>query len=107
MRRTYWERRCVRSKAAAKGCGDTGIAATITHVSGEPAAIKLPRFFLRLAAGGAMLVVVVFAALVLWLRYVALPDVDSYRARIVAALEKSSGMAVSVRSLDATWGGLR
>ncbi|MDQ3025420.1 MAG: TIGR02099 family protein [Pseudomonadota bacterium] len=50
---------------------------------------------------------VAFAAVVLWLRYDALPNVDRYRADIVASLEKSSGMKVKVRSLSGGWGGLR
>jgi uncharacterized protein (TIGR02099 family) len=41
------------------------------------------------------------------LRYAALPNVDRYRADIVASIEKSSGMAVKVRSLAGGWGGLR
>ena len=50
---------------------------------------------------------VAFAALVLWLRYDALPNADRYRADIVASIEKSTGMAVKVRSLAGGWGGLR
>lgn len=50
---------------------------------------------------------VVFAALVLWLRYVALPDIDAYRGRVVASIEEASGMAVGVRSMAARWDGLR
>ena len=43
----------------------------------------------------------------LWLRYAALPNVDRFRAEIVASLEKSSGMAVAVDSIEGGWGGLR
>jgi hypothetical protein len=57
--------------------------------------------------GAATFVLVVFAALVLWLRYVALPDVDRYRPDILASIERASGMAVGVRALRGGWGGLR
>jgi uncharacterized protein (TIGR02099 family) len=57
--------------------------------------------------GAAAFVLVVFAALVLWLRYVALPDVDRYRPDILASIERASGMAVGVRELRGGWGGLR
>ena len=43
----------------------------------------------------------------LWLRYVALPSVDSHRQEIVASIEKASGTAVSVRRISGGWGGLR
>ncbi len=45
--------------------------------------------------------------MVLWLRHDALPNVDRYRADIVASLEQSSGMQVKVRALSGGWGGLR
>lgn len=48
-----------------------------------------------------------FAVLVLWLRYVALPNVDHYRADIVSSIEKASGMRVSARAIRGGWGGLR
>ncbi|MGZ5099800.1 MAG: YhdP family protein [Usitatibacter sp.] len=67
----------------------------------------LPRFLLRLAAGAAALAFVAFAALVLWLRYVALPNVDGYRADIVSSIEKASGMRVSAKAIRGGWGGLR
>ena len=41
------------------------------------------------------------------MRYAALPNVDRYRAEIVASIEKSSGMAVKVSSISGGWGGLR
>ncbi len=43
----------------------------------------------------------------LLLRYAVLPQVESYRDEIVAALEKASGLAVSVRGLQGGWDGLR
>ena len=67
----------------------------------------LPRIFARLLAGAAAFLLVVFTAAVLWLRYVALPDVDRYRPDILASIEKASGMAVGVKALQARWGGLR
>ena len=48
-----------------------------------------------------------FAALVLWLRYVALPSVDQYRADIVSRIEKASGTSVAVRRIHGGWEGLR
>ena len=48
-----------------------------------------------------------FAALVLWLRYYALPNVDQYRGDIVSRIEQSTGMAVSVGAIRGGWGGLR
>lgn len=54
-----------------------------------------------------MLLLAAFAATVLWLRYIALPNVEDYRATIVASLEKASGMAVGIRGLQGGWDGLR
>jgi len=51
--------------------------------------------------------VVAFALLVLYLRYVALPNVDDFRADIVASIEKASGMAVTTRAVSGGWDGLR
>lgn len=50
---------------------------------------------------------IIFAALVLWLRYAALPHVDDYRDVVVSSIEKASGMSVSVRAMRGHWGGLR
>ncbi|HSJ99344.1 MAG TPA: hypothetical protein VLC53_19870, partial [Myxococcota bacterium] len=57
--------------------------------------------------GAAAFLIVAFAALVLWLRYAALPHADRYREDIVASIEKASGMDVSVGAISGTWGGLR
>jgi uncharacterized protein (TIGR02099 family) len=53
------------------------------------------------------LLVVAFALLVMYLRYVALPNADDFRADIVASIEKASGMAVTTRSIHGGWDGLR
>jgi uncharacterized protein (TIGR02099 family) len=53
------------------------------------------------------LVLFAFAALVLWLRYAAFPNIDHYRADIVSSIERASGMRLSVQSIHAGWGGLR
>ncbi len=45
--------------------------------------------------------------LVLWLRHVALPNVDRYREDVVASIEKASGMSIAVRAMGGHWGGLR
>ena len=58
-------------------------------------------------AGAAAFILVLFTAAVLWLRYVALPDVDRFRPDIVASIEKASGMAVGVGEIRGGWGGLR
>ena len=68
---------------------------------------SLPRICLRLLAGAAAFLLLVFTAAVLWLRYVALPDVDRWRPDIIASIEKASGMAVGVREIRGGWGGLR
>ena len=66
----------------------------------------LPRIFFRLASGIAAFLLVAFAVLVLWMRYWALPHVDQYRADIVAAIDKASGMTTSVKALRGGWDGL-
>lgn len=43
----------------------------------------------------------------LWLRYDALPHADRFRDRIVASIERASGMQVRVRSVHGGWEGLR
>src|SRR5690348_11228740 len=74
----------------------------------EDSRIKaLSRSLFRVLTGVVLFALVAFAALVLWLRYDALPNADRYRADIVASIEKSTGMAVKVRSLAGGWGGLR
>ena len=55
----------------------------------------------------AAFLVVAFALLVLYLRYVALPNVDDFRDEIVASIEKASGMAVTTRAIRGGWDGLR
>ena len=60
-----------------------------------------------MATGAAAFLVVAFALAVLYLRYVALPNVDDFRDRIVSSIEKASGMNVSVTSIHGGWDGLR
>jgi len=67
----------------------------------------LPRICARLVAGAAAFLLVLFTALVLWLRYVALPGVDRYRPDIIASVEKASGMHIGVTAMRGGWGGLR
>ena len=62
---------------------------------------------LRLATGAAAILLLAFAALVLWLRYDALPHADRYRDTIVSSIEHASGMAVKARALHGGWDGLR
>ena len=57
--------------------------------------------------GAAAFFLVMFTAAVIWLRYVALPDVDRYRPEILASIESASGMAVGVEAIRGGWGGLR
>jgi uncharacterized protein (TIGR02099 family) len=51
--------------------------------------------------------VIAFALLVLYLRYVALPNVDDFRDDIVKSIEKASGMKVTTRAITGGWDGLR
>ncbi|HEX4780234.1 MAG TPA: YhdP family protein [Usitatibacter sp.] len=67
----------------------------------------MPRFLFRLAKGVAALLVLGFALAVMWLRYVALPDIDRYRERVVQSISQSTGMQVSARELAGGWDGLR
>ena len=77
------------------------------HALGDRRIKALPRILLRLAKGAAVFFVVVFAALVLWLRHYGLPNIDHYRADIVASIEKASGMAATVKAIRGGWEGLR
>jgi uncharacterized protein (TIGR02099 family) len=54
-----------------------------------------------------LLALFAFAAIVLWLRHSALPNIESYRGEIVSSIESASGMAVTVKSLRGGWEGLR
>jgi uncharacterized protein (TIGR02099 family) len=65
------------------------------------------RFCARLIAGAGLLLVIAFASAVLWLRYVTLPHVETWRPEIVASIEKASGMDVDIRRLQGGWYGLR
>jgi len=57
--------------------------------------------------GIAAFLLLAFALVVLWLRYVTLPNVDNYRDRVVRSLSQSTGMQVGARSLSGGWEGLR
>ena len=57
--------------------------------------------------GAAGILVVAFAALMLFVRYVALPNVDRYRGEIVSQIERATGMAISVGAIRGGWEGLR
>ncbi|HET9653282.1 MAG TPA: AsmA family protein, partial [Usitatibacter sp.] len=67
----------------------------------------LPRTLFDVLAGAVTFVLLVFAALVLWLRYAAFPYIDTYREDIVSSIEKASGMRIAVQAISAGWGGLR
>ena len=101
----------MRSKAARKdGAGESIIDATIAHKLRPPEerSIKaIPRILLRVAAGVAAFLVLAFAALVLWLRYDALPHADRYRGYIVSSVERASGMALDASAIHGGWEGLR
>ena len=85
------------------GCGRYNNARTF-----EDRSIKaLPRICVRLVAGAAAFLLVLFTVLVLWLRYVALPDVDRWRPDVLHSIERSTGMAVGVTAMRGGWGGLR
>ena len=59
-----------------------------------PSIRNFTRFCYRALAGAGLLLVVLFAAGVLWLRYVTLPNVESWRPQLIASIESASGMAV-------------
>ncbi|HXS54227.1 MAG TPA: YhdP family protein [Usitatibacter sp.] len=85
---------------------DATIAAQIR--TPEDRSIKaIPRILLRIAAGVAAFLFLAFAALVLWLRYDALPHADRYRGYIVSSIERASGMAVKASAIHGGWEGLR
>src|SRR5258706_11882572 len=67
----------------------------------------IPRIFLRLAAGAAAFLLVVFAVAVLWLRYWGLPNMDRYRDDIVSSISRAAGVAVSAQRIRGGWEGLR
>src|SRR5712692_6051062 len=106
----YWERRRVRSSAERNGCGTRRAMVRRYNKpqNTEDRRIKaLPRIVFRLAPGIAAFLLVALAAVLLWVRYVALPNIDQYRDDIVASIEKASGMKVSARRLTGAWQGLR
>jgi uncharacterized protein YhdP len=85
------------------GCGRYNNARTF-----KDCRIKaLPRICVRLLAAAAAFLLVLFTALVLWLRYVALPDVDRWRPDLLHSVERSTGMSVGVTNMRGGWGGLR
>ncbi|APV50455.1 TIGR02099 family protein [Betaproteobacteria bacterium GR16-43] len=75
--------------------------------SPRPRIKTITRFCFRFLAGAGLTLVIAFAAIVLWLRYVTLPDVESWRPKVIASIESASGMAVEVKHLQGGWGGLR
>src|SRR5438105_2789066 len=109
-RAAYWERRRVRSSAEWNGCGTRRAMVRRYNKpqNTEDRRIKaLPRTVFRLASGIAAFLLVALAVTLLWVRYVALPEIDRYRDDIVASIEKASGMKVSARRLTGAWQGLR
>ena len=109
----------MRSRAAAWGsaAGDAGIELRDSGEREPYNTVKIPqpprfrgpsirnftRFCYRALAGAGLLLVVLFAAGVLWLRYVTLPNVESWRPQLIASIESASGMAVEVRRLEGGW----
>ena len=69
--------------------------------------MALPRIVFRLASGIAAFLLVALALVTLWLRHVALPNIDQYREDIVASIAKASGMSISARRLTGAWQGVR
>ncbi|MBI4756947.1 MAG: TIGR02099 family protein [Betaproteobacteria bacterium] len=48
-----------------------------------------------------------FGAVILILRYILLPQVDSYRGDIAAAMSRAMGVRVAIEAIDTSWRGLR
>ncbi|MBP5998320.1 MAG: TIGR02099 family protein [Azonexus sp.] len=69
-------------------------------------ASSLLRRTLRIALWGALVAWLVFAALVLALRYVVLPNVGMYHERIEQALSQAIGQPVTIGKIEARWQGL-
>lgn len=65
------------------------------------------RFCARILSGAGLFLLFAFACAVLWLRYVTLPHVETWRPEIVGSIEKASGMAVDVKRIQGGWDGLR
>ena len=69
-------------------------------------ASPLLRRTLRFALWGAFIAWVVFAVLVLALRYVVLPNVGMYHGQIEQALSRAIGQPVTIGAIEARWQGL-
>lgn len=69
-------------------------------------ASPLLRRTLRLALWGGFVAWLIFAALVLALRYVVLPNVDMYHEQIEQAVSRAVGQPVSIGKIEARWQGL-
>lgn len=61
----------------------------------------------RLCLSMLLLVLLVFGALVITLRYYVLPGIERYRGDIVQSMARNTGMAVTAGRLEAGWHGLR
>lgn len=61
---------------------------------------------LRIALWGALVAWLVFAVLVLALRFVVLPNVGVYHERIEQALSQAVGQPVTIGRIEARWQGL-
>jgi uncharacterized protein (TIGR02099 family) len=61
----------------------------------------------RLVAIAAWTCALVFVALVLLLRYWILPNIDSYRPRIVQALSQATNQRIDIGRIEGEWDGLR
>ncbi len=61
----------------------------------------------RLATAAVLLAGVAFVVLVLGLRYVVLPNIDSHRPRIERAITRAVGQPVQIGSVTANWQGYR
>jgi uncharacterized protein (TIGR02099 family) len=61
----------------------------------------------RVATVAVLLAGVSFVVLVLGLRYLVLPNIDSYRSRIESAITRAAGQPVEIGSVTANWQGYR
>lgn len=65
------------------------------------------RWSYRIAVAALFLAGLVFAAMVVALRYWILPDIGQYREDIASSITRAAGQRVTISAIDANWEGLR
>jgi uncharacterized protein (TIGR02099 family) len=74
-------------------------------VSNPTAIIALPRAVVRLAGRVLVALIVLFCVLLLAIRFFVFPQIESYRGRITATLERQIGQPVELGGLAGGWDG--